>query len=118
MMYASLKGNKRTILVFIGNWVNSVQITSYMLDDYTWVGQGAIEFAGDLFWMDMNRGLIVCDDPFGGLENGNKDSPECRSLPLPNEGVKKSPGSNHVVVGGDYIRSVLGNVWKGRVCRV
>ncbi|XP_074294462.1 putative F-box/kelch-repeat protein At4g22430 [Silene latifolia] len=92
-----------------GKWVKKT--ANYMLDRHFWRSEGAFEFDGKLFWIDLSVGLITWDvknnDYFKCVEND--ETAVCRFIPLPKGRLKpfNAPGlqdERWVGGGGGFVQ--------------
>ncbi|XP_074310994.1 putative F-box protein At3g23970 [Silene latifolia] len=92
-----------------GKWVEKV--TDFVMGMRIWRAEGAFEFEGKLFWVDLSMGLITWDvkdnDYFREVEN--KEKAVCRLIPVP-EGRDKPfdtfglEDERFVGVGGGFVQ--------------
>ncbi|XP_074310991.1 putative F-box protein At3g23970 [Silene latifolia] len=123
-----------TLLCFVsdmGKWVEKT--ANYMLGSYFWRADGAFEFDGKLFWVDLSAGLITWDvkdnDYFKCVESN--DMAVCRFIPVPKGRMKpfNTPGledERWVGGGGGFVQFMevfkkghcVLKVWRLKNCEV
>ncbi|KAH9624183.1 hypothetical protein KSS87_000549 [Heliosperma pusillum] len=102
-LIGSEDGNLLCFVSDTGKWVE--KSANFMLGMHFWRAEGAFEFEGKLFWVDLSVGLITWDvegnDYFREVES--KEKAVCRFIPIPKGRSKRfdTPGlQNERWVGG------------------